>query len=216
MATPEGTKKYADRFGGSVISEDGFRIFGKTGFTVSKLGFGGYRIHHDSKVNRRSLQEALLNGVNLIDTSSNYSDGGSESLIGRVIHKLMGEHKIDRDELVIVSKAGYVQGRNLSDAKKREQSGRPFPEMVKYMEGCWHCIRIAAFLFFPFAEPGSSRTGSSAAPELIPQGILVRIEMISCGRSQIFHSSGGSARFPGVQQMFMGVDDAYANTIWLY
>ncbi|MFC1729181.1 aldo/keto reductase [candidate division KSB1 bacterium] len=140
MATPEGTKKYADRFGGSGISEGGFRIFGKTGFTVSKLGFGGYRIHHDSKVNRRSLQEALLSGVNLIDTSSNYSDGGSESLIGRVIHRLMDEHKIDRDELVIVSKAGYVQGKNLSDAKKREQSGRPFPDMVKYMEGCWHCI----------------------------------------------------------------------------
>jgi len=40
----------------------------------------------------------------------------------------------------VVSKAGYVQGQNMQLAQQREQQGRGFPEMVKYMQNCWHCI----------------------------------------------------------------------------
>jgi uncharacterized protein len=39
-----------------------------------------------------------------------------------------------------VTKIGYVQGTNLEIAVAREKAGRPFPEMVRYMDGCWHCI----------------------------------------------------------------------------
>ena len=38
------------------------------------------------------------------------------------------------------SKVGYVQGQNMQLAQQNEANGQPFPEMVKYMEGCWHCI----------------------------------------------------------------------------
>jgi uncharacterized protein len=33
-----------------------------------------------------------------------------------------------------------VQGQNLKQAEAREQAGRPYPDMVKYGEGIWHCI----------------------------------------------------------------------------
>jgi len=44
---------------------------------------------------------------------------------------------------VVVSKIGYVQGQNLALAEEREAAGTPFPGMVKYMDGCWHCIHPA-------------------------------------------------------------------------
>jgi len=45
-----------------------------------------------------------------------------------------------REEVIVVSKIGYVQGQNLKQAEAREQAGRPYPDMVKYGEGIWHCI----------------------------------------------------------------------------
>ncbi len=45
-----------------------------------------------------------------------------------------------RQEVIVVSKAGYLQGRNyeLSQARKRE--GNPFVELVEYDRGLEHCI----------------------------------------------------------------------------
>ena len=45
-----------------------------------------------------------------------------------------------REEVVVVSKIGYVQGQNLELAAEREQQGRPYPEVVKYADGIWHCM----------------------------------------------------------------------------
>ena len=45
-----------------------------------------------------------------------------------------------RDELVLVTKVGYVQGRNMAQARERAAAGRPYPEMVEYSEQVWHCI----------------------------------------------------------------------------
>ena len=78
--------------------------------------------------------EKALGGVNLIDTSTNYADGSSETCIGNVLARQQ------REELIVVSKVGYVQGQALAMARTREQRGSAFPEMVKYTEGCWHCI----------------------------------------------------------------------------
>ena len=40
----------------------------------------------------------------------------------------------------MVSKIGYVQGHNLTQAQSKDRAGRPYPEMVKYGDGLWHCI----------------------------------------------------------------------------
>ncbi len=115
-------------------------VLGKTGLHVSRLGFGCYRIDAVTPAHEEALRHALIHGVNLIDTSTNYGDGEAEQLVGQVLQELLSAGKIKREEIVIVSKAGYVQGQNLKLAIERERSGAPFPEMVKYMEGCWHCI----------------------------------------------------------------------------
>jgi aryl-alcohol dehydrogenase-like predicted oxidoreductase len=107
-----------------------------TGLSVSAVGFGGYRIGRSDPSHRLALRAALAGGVNLIDTSSNYMLGDSERLVGEVL----AEGLVPRDEVVVVTKIGYLQGPNLELAVQREAEGRPFPEMVKYADGVWHCI----------------------------------------------------------------------------
>lgn len=117
-----------------------YRTLGKTGLSVSAFGFGGYRIDVSLKIHYEALSAALQSGINLIDTSSNYSDGGSELLIRDVLNDLIKEGMIKRDEIVIVSKGGYIQGKNFEEAAQREHEDKPFPEVVKCSPDLWHCI----------------------------------------------------------------------------
>jgi uncharacterized protein len=143
-ATAEGTARYAVRLVNQPRSagqfEHGFTPFGSTGMTVSKLGFGCYRVDGSDPEYRAALSKALRSGVNLIDTSANYMDGESERLVGSVVRDLVKLKEIARDEVLVVSKIGYVQGENIKQAEARERAGHPYPDTVKYGEGIWHCI----------------------------------------------------------------------------
>ncbi len=143
-ATIEGTGRYAARIVNQPRSdgrlEYGFTPFGKTALTGSRLGFGCYRVDGSDQEHRSALTAALRSGINVIDTSTNYMDGESERLVGSVLHGLGAKNEVARDEVIVVSKIGYVQGQNLKNAEAREQAGRPYPDMVKYGEGIWHCI----------------------------------------------------------------------------
>lgn len=143
-ATPQGTGQYVARIltshQDSGPSFHGYTSLGSTGLTTSRIGFGGYRINLGVEDHRRALEQSLQSGCNLIDTSTNYADGGSERLVGVVLKDLIAKEVVSRDEVIVVSKIGYVQGQNLARAEAREQAGTPFPEMVKYGEGIWHCL----------------------------------------------------------------------------
>ncbi len=143
LATKHGTAQFATRAIAQAGDPDrfhGYGPLGSTGLTVSRLGFGTYRVDTREAAHREALRLALRKGCNLIDTSTNYMDGDSEHLIGSVLKELAAAGELRREEVVVVSKIGYVQGRNLKSAQAREQVGRPYPEMVKYGEGVWHCI----------------------------------------------------------------------------
>jgi hypothetical protein len=138
-ATPERTAARAQRFAAAGLAH-GYATLGSTGLTASRLGFGCYRVDDDTPEHRDALTQALLGGCTLIDTSTNYMDGESERLVGSVLAQLDRGGQVPREEVVVISKIGYVQGQNLVLAKEREAAGTPFPDMVKYMDGCWHCI----------------------------------------------------------------------------
>ena len=138
-ATPEGTTARARHFQ-ETGALHGYSPLGSTGLTVSRLGFGGYRVDDETPAHREALIAALQAGCTLIDTSTNYTDGGSERLVGSVLAELTEDGRLPRDAVVVVSKIGYVQGENLALAQEREAAGKPFPEMVKYMDECWHCL----------------------------------------------------------------------------
>ncbi|HRC25072.1 MAG TPA: aldo/keto reductase, partial [Nitrospira sp.] len=143
-ATVQGTAGYAARkihdATGAGSLANGFGPFGATGLTVSRLGFGTYRVGQREAEHREALLKAIRSGCNLIDTSTNYMDGESEQVVGAVLQQLIRAGEVAREEIIVVSKIGYVQGQNLAQAKTREKSGKPYPDMVKYGDDIWHCI----------------------------------------------------------------------------
>lgn len=84
---------------------------------LSNLGFGGYRLYDDHLNHEAALRLALDQGCNLIDTSSTYTKGSSERLIGRVL-QATGL----RDRTYLVSKAGYVNAFVKASFEKAEDS----------------------------------------------------------------------------------------------
>lgn len=134
-ANTAATKKFSEKF-----SPLQHKQLGSTGLTVAACGFGAYRVDYRVKEHFNSLQYAIEKGINLIDTSANYSDGGSEILIGNVIAEMIKENKLAREEIVIVSKGGYLQGKNLEAAKQMEDDGVGYRGITQYTEKLWHSI----------------------------------------------------------------------------
>jgi aryl-alcohol dehydrogenase-like predicted oxidoreductase len=68
-----------------------YRRLGKTGFTVSEVGFGAWGIGGSfwkgsrDEESRAALHAAIDAGVNFIDTALVYGDGHSERLVGEVV-----------------------------------------------------------------------------------------------------------------------------------
>ncbi len=117
-----------------------YEILGKTGLVVSEVGFGSYRLDVRSSSNREALKNALLSGINLIDTSSTYTDGNSELLIGEVLKELLTDDKVSRESVVIVTKGGYLQGQNFTLSQSRKTDNKAFKDLVEYQKGLEHCI----------------------------------------------------------------------------
>jgi aryl-alcohol dehydrogenase-like predicted oxidoreductase len=117
-----------------------YKKLGKTDYIVSICGFGGYRVDDSVPEHHEALEYALMNGINLIDTSANYSDGGSEKLIGNVIGKISAGRDFSIDDFIIVTKGGYIQGGNLNIAVKKENEGNAYPDVIKCSPDLWHCI----------------------------------------------------------------------------
>lgn len=110
------------------------------GIRISRVGFGCYRVGLENPAHKKALVLALRSGVNLIDTSANYGDGEAESLVGEVLSEEFAFGNIKRESVCVVTKAGYIQGRNMEIAEQREVAGNPFPETTYYQPGCFHCI----------------------------------------------------------------------------
>ena len=107
---------------------------------LSKSGFGTYRTDISIKDHYNALYKALTNGINVIDTSSNYANGRSEELVGKIISDLISENKIKRQNIFLITKGGYIQGQNYKFASNLKKEGKPFNEVVELSENLWHCI----------------------------------------------------------------------------
>jgi aryl-alcohol dehydrogenase-like predicted oxidoreductase len=134
-ATAKGTAGYSKRF-----KHIDHRSFGRTAWNVSAAGFGCYRVSTAVNDHAAAMTRAMMHGINLIDTSTNYTDGASERLVGQVLAALVRDKHLQREQVVVVSKAGYLQGRNLTLSEQRKKDGRPFPDLVPYGTDLEHCI----------------------------------------------------------------------------
>ncbi len=67
-----------------------YRQLGKTGFSVSEIGFGAWAIgahwgEQSEKDSLEALGAAVDAGVNFVDTAAAYGDGKSEQIIGKIM-----------------------------------------------------------------------------------------------------------------------------------
>jgi len=81
------------------------RELGRTGLSVSEVGFGAARIggilaRGDSREALRLLERALDAGITYYDTANIYSQGESEALIGKAFRRRRGQ-------VVLATKGGY-------------------------------------------------------------------------------------------------------------
>ena len=60
--------------------------------------------------------------------------------MGDVLAEHIEAGKLTREAVIVVTKAGYLQGQNLALSRKRQSEGHPFPERVAYDEALEHCI----------------------------------------------------------------------------
>lgn len=98
---------------------------------MSSFAFGTYRVSDQNPLHIQALKEALYSGIKLIDTSSNYTDGGAEKAIAKALGSIEDEYR----DVEIVSKFGYIQGTNMLLHKEK-----PFEEVVEYSADCYHSI----------------------------------------------------------------------------
>ncbi|RHX89680.1 aldo/keto reductase [Leptospira stimsonii] len=146
-ATPEATKEYSERSPLQKKYKSGENLlnpyFTFRGRTLSRIAFGCYRVGLESPEHKKALELSFQEGFNVVDTSSNYGNGESESLLGRVLGEKIDRGELKREEVFIVTKSGYIQGRNLQIVSELEKKNQEFPEITYYQEGCYHCIHPA-------------------------------------------------------------------------
>ena len=113
-ATSEGTARYRDRF--PVLLDAGhFRrhepVPGAGELWISSIGLGTYLGETDDAADTsytEAASHALRSGINVLDTAINYRHQRSERNIGEALEKLVASGELQRDEVLVCTKAGYL------------------------------------------------------------------------------------------------------------
>jgi len=109
FATKEDTLAFAKKF-----SDYKDFFIQSNDLIFSKLGLGTFNKEPYKEENYvfhyiEAVKEAVKNGINHIDTASNYRYGQSEREIGVALKELFEEGVAKREELIICSKGGFIQ-----------------------------------------------------------------------------------------------------------
>ena len=114
FATSAGTSRYRDRFL-QLASAGHFRhapgVPGVSELWLSSIGLGTYLGDPTETADRNytdAITSAVQNGINVLDTAINYRHQRSERNVGAALQSLIGSGEVNRDELLICTKAGYL------------------------------------------------------------------------------------------------------------
>ncbi len=113
-ASPSGTARFRSRFPalatvGHFRQPAGARFLSE--LWLSSIGIGTYLGEPDAATDQRyteAIAAAAQSGVNVIDSAINYRFQRSERSIGRALKECFGSGTVQRDELLICTKAGYL------------------------------------------------------------------------------------------------------------
>ncbi len=107
-ATEAGTLRFLERHGVGK-AEDAYTSVAK--LQLSSIGIGTYLGRPDDATDAaytEAIVEAVRQGINVIDTASNYRQRRSERVVGEALRRLFAMGECYRSELLISSKAGFV------------------------------------------------------------------------------------------------------------
>jgi len=118
FASSEATLHYKDLYA-SQTAEGHFRE--RQGIWFSSIGIGSYLGEPDDETDlayEEALKEAVLSGVNVIDSAINYRAQRSERSFGRMLQALTKSGLVHRDEVIVCTKGGFLpfDGGDPSDA----------------------------------------------------------------------------------------------------
>jgi len=106
-ATPEGTKKFAER-----QNQDSQKNYKNVhNLTLSNVGIGTYLGNPDietDKLVEASVKKSILGGINVVDSAINYRAQKAERSMGNAISELINNNDISREEIFVSTKNGYV------------------------------------------------------------------------------------------------------------
>ncbi|HIH68986.1 MAG TPA: aldo/keto reductase, partial [Candidatus Nitrosotenuis sp.] len=103
---PEGTKKFATR-PDSIL--ENYRTI--QNLLLSNVGIGTYLGNPDSQTDtlvEEAVRKSILSGINVIDTAINYRAQKAERSVGKAIASLISAGKIERNQIFVSTKNGYV------------------------------------------------------------------------------------------------------------
>ena len=126
LATPEGTKRYAERF--PKAANGHFRP--AQGLTLSSIGIGTYLGNYDAATDANyaeAITKFVESGGNVIDTAANYRFQRSERSIGQALQNLRAKG-FSRDEIFIATKGGYLPFDNEPPSDVRSYFQKEFVE----------------------------------------------------------------------------------------
>lgn len=114
FATADGTARYRDRF--PQLKQAGhFRhapsVPGMTDLWLSSIGIGTYLGDPTEEADRHyteAISHAVRSGINVLDTAINYRHQRSERNVGAALKSLIDAGEIQRDEVLVCTKAGYL------------------------------------------------------------------------------------------------------------
>jgi len=107
-ATPEATTAYAQKHGDT---GGGHFRESVTGLALSSIGLGTYLGEPDDATDaayQASVERALALGCNHLDTAVNYRFQRSERAIGRALARAIRHNALERENVVIATKGGFV------------------------------------------------------------------------------------------------------------
>ena len=117
LATPEGTLRYATRLKDQVAAGH-FRSWPPvedpadlSTLKLSSVGLGSYTGPTTNEADAQyaaAVEAAVVRGVNVLDCAINYRNMRSERALGAGIRALIGRGEAARDEIFVMSKAGYI------------------------------------------------------------------------------------------------------------
>lgn len=114
FATPKGTSDFALKSG--VISDNYKKA---QDLTLSNVGIGTYLGNMDEQTDLaviEAVKKSVLTGINVIDTAINYRAQKAERSVGKALSELITQGKIERSQVFVSTKNGYVT--NDADVKE--------------------------------------------------------------------------------------------------